>query len=549
VRLRGVAVAALALSTLTHCGRTAALDPAARAGLARALAVSDAGTTGPSVLPPAELATLQPPTPLRGANGLACHERRVLVAEAVGNAVTRLAADGSGEPLALPSGLAGPDDLTVDDTGAIFVAAAGAGSVWRREPGGSWRTVATGLPGVNGIALDPGGRLFVTACLLGDGLWEVDPRGATPPRTIARDLGCPNAFTAEAAGALVVPLLGRGEVVRIRADDGSLEPLASGLRAPTAVKRAPDGSLVVLEAGTGAIRALPASPDALGDVVAQLAPGLDGFVTCGDTAVVSNFVTGEVTAFKPWPESPRSLTAPGLAVPRGLARAGEDVIVSDGVSLRRLRGGRAELLVATAIDPVPPPYAVAIDPDGMAWITVPHLGEVHRVDLAARTSAKVVGGFDWPTSIAALPGGGALVVDTGAGRLVRVTADGTTDTIARGLEAPIGLALRGTQALTLEPEGGRVRARRAGEMPLPLVTGLAGPAGLATDPAGRLYVAETRTGSVVRIDVSGERVRLAQGFSFATPAGSPEPVALLADSDGSVVVASPVDGGVWQVSP
>jgi sugar lactone lactonase YvrE len=551
VSRRGGALAALALLTLTHCGRHATLDAAARDDLARALAPGAGGANGePTALPPGALTVLQPPTPLRGANGLACQERRLLIAQAVGNAIARLAADGSGEPLALPSGLAGPDDLAVDEAGTLFVTAAASGTVWRRDAGGSWRAIATALPGANGIALDPGGRLFVTSCVLdgGDGIWEVDPQGARPPRAVARDLGCPNAMTADAPGSLVVPLLAKGEVVRVRADDGSVERVARGLRAPTAVKRAPDGSLVVLESGTGAIRALPASPDGAGEVLAQLSPGLDGFVTCGETALASSFVTGEVTAFKPWPDGSRSLTAPGLVVPRGLARAGEDVLVSDGVSLRRLRAGRTEVLVATALDPVPPPYAVAVAPDGFAWITVPHLGEVHRVDLAARTSDKVAGGFDWPTSIAALPTGDALVVDTGAGRVVRVAPDGATHTLTSGLASPVGLALRGTQALTLEPESGRVLAIRPGAAPLVVAAGLAGPVGLAADSSGRLYVAEKRTGGLVRIDTDGAHVRLAQGLALGVPGAAPAPVAVLVASDGSVLVASPVDGSVVQVT-
>jgi len=551
VRRGAVAVAAaLALGSVAACApqvrRDGTADEVARAFDQRATAVS---ATAATALPPAQLSLVHAPTPLRGANGLACFDRHLVVAEALGDRLLRVSADGSLEPLALPSGLQGPDDLVFDDAGALFVTAAASGEVWRRGPEGSWSTVARGLRGVNAIARAPSGRLFVSTCVLGDGLYEVDPAGSAPPREIARDLGCPNAMVADDDGTLVVPLLTAGKVVRVAGADGSSTVLADGLRAPSAVKRAPDGSLVVLEAASGVIRALGGATPGPGAELAQLAPGLDGFAACGDSAVVSNFLTGAIVAIKPWPGAARQLEPPGLAVPRGLAQAGELLLVSDGVSIRRLRGQTAEILAATAIDAIPPPYALALAPDGAVWITVPHFGEVHRIDLAARTSEKVAGGLDWPTSIVATPHGGVFVTDSGAGRILEVLPEGGTRVVASGLAAPLGLALRGAQLLTVEPEGGRVLGFREGSPPTLVATGLAGPVGLAVDASGRLYVAETRTGYLIRVDSDGSRTRIAQGFDFRTSGKQPAPIALLAETGGGVLVALPRDGSIVRVTP
>lgn len=546
-RRGAAAVAALASLVLAQCSRHGAADRVVPGELARALRAGETARRGPEAVPPASLTVVHATSPLRDASGLACHERRLLVAQPVADRLTRLAADGSEEPVPLPPGLQGPEDLAIDEAGTLFVSAAASGAVWRRDPDGTWRSIASDLPGATGIALDPDGRLFVGTCVVDDALYEVDPQGARPPRTIARDLGCPGAMVADGPGSLVVPLRASGEVVRIRTDLGVRETLASALATPTAVGRAPDGSLVVLEAATGDVRPLSAAGGAVPPLV-RLAPGLAGFVTCGETALASSFLTGEVTAFRPWPSGARALTRSGLVVPRGLAFTGDDLLVADGVSLKRLAGGAAEVLAATVIDPIPPPYALDVVPGGRAWITVPHLGEVHEVDLVARRSRKVAGGLDWPTSIVALPGGGALVTDTGAGRLVRVEPDGSTYAIASGLVSPVGLALRGTQALTLEPEGGRVIAVHGDAAPTVVAYGLAGPAGIAADARGNLYVAETRTGSLVRIAPDGERRRVAEGFAFGTLGAQPEPIAIAAAPDGSVVVASPVDGGVVRVA-
>lgn len=546
---RGAAVAAALVSlVLTQCSRHGTADRAVPGELARALrAAEDIDRSGPAAVSPATLTAVYRRSPLRGASGLACYERRLLVAQPAADRLTRLAADGSEEPVPLPPGLHGPEDLAIDEAGALFVSAAESGAVWRRDPDGPWRSIASGLSGASGIALDPDGRLFVGTCFVDDALYEVDRQGTRPPRTIARDLGCPGAMVADGPGSLVVPLRASGEVVRIQVDDGARETLASGLRTPTAVGRAPDGALVVLESATGGIRPLPAAGGA-GPPLVRLAPGLADYVTCGETALASSFLDGELTAFRPWPSGARPLTRPGLVVPRGLALSGDDLLVADGVSLKRVAGGAAEVLVATVIDPIPPPYALAIAPGGRARITVPHLGEVHEVDLVARRSRKLAGGLDWPTSIVALPGGAALVTDTGAGRLVRVEPDGSTLAIASGLVSPVGLALRGTQALTLEPTGGRVIAVHEHAAPTVVASGLAGPAGIAADARGNLYVAETRTGSLLRIAPDGERLRIAHGFDFGALGAQPEPIAIVAAADGSVFVASPVDGGVVRVA-
>ena len=546
--------AALALALTTACGpRRLPDDTATRVALAVGVqSEGERATRGPSALSPATLSVVQPATPLRGANGLACRDRQLVVAEALDDRVLIVAANGSFEPIALPSGVRGPDDVAFAPAGDLYVTASGSGEVWRRRASdGGWDAVARGLQDVKSITIDDGGRIFAGTCAPDGRIVEVDPASHGAPRVVATGLACPGAMVADTDGTLVVPLREAGTVVRIRIDDGSKRTVESGLRAPVAVERAPDGTLVVLESATGAIRSLVTSGDdthAAGEV-ARLQPGLAGFTTCGESAVVSNFLTGELTAFKPWPSAPRVLERGGLVTPRGLAQAGEDLLVSDGVSIRRLRGGSADVLVATTIDPIPPPFAITLASGGFAWITVPHLGEVHRVDLAARTSQKVAGGFDRPTSILSLSDGGVIVADTGAGRIVRVEADGSTRTLASGLVSPLGLALRGGQILTTEPTGGRVLGIREGSPPALIATGLAAPAGVAADSAGRVFVAESRTGSLLRIDSDGSHRKIANGFAFGDAESDPSPIAMLASPDGSILIALPADGSVVRVDP
>ena len=541
--------AALALALTTACGpRRLPDETAARVALAvGAQGAIDHASGGPSALSPATLTILQPATPLRGANGVACRDRQLVVAEELANRLLRVDASGGFEPITLPSGARGPNGVAFAPNGDLHVTATTSGEVWRRRAGdGGWDSIARGLQGVGGIAVDDGGRVFVGLCSADAKVIELDSAGHGAPRVIATGLGCPDGMVADAGGTLVVALREAGSVVRIAVGDGTKTTVATGLHTPVAVGRAPDGALVVLEAATGAIRTIDGAETR---EAARLAPGLDGFSSCGESAVVSNFVTGEMTAFKPWPTTSRVLERGGLALPRGIAQAGEDLIVSDGVSIRRVRGGIAAVLAATTIDPIPPPFAVALAAGGFAWITVPSLGEVHRVDLAARTSEKIAGGFDRPTSILALSDGGVIVADTGAGRIVRVEADGSTRTLASGLVSPLGLAMRGGQILTTEPTGGRILGIREGSPPALIATGIAAPGGVAADAAGHVFVAETRTGALLRIDPDGSHRKIATGFAFGDAESDPSPVAMLASFDGGILVAVPTNGSIVRIVP
>lgn len=546
--------AALALALTTGCAaRRLSDDTAARVALAVGSGdAAQAITSGPVALPPTTLAFVHRATPLRGANGLACRDRQLVVAETIGNRVLRVSADGTFESLALPTAAREPGAVAFARNGDLLVAATATGDVWRRRASDEgWEPVARGIADPSGIAIDDVGRIFVGSCASDGKLQELGTGPQDAPRTLASGLSCPGAMTADSAGSLVVPLRASGSVVRVRTDDGTKATLASGLHVPVAVKRAVAGELVVLEAATGAVRSVPPtdSGEAASTEIVRLAPGIGDLTTCGDSVVVSNFLTGEVTAYKPWPSTPRVLEPGGLVMPSGLAQAGDDLLVSDGVSIRRLRGGAADVLVATTIDAVPPPFALALGSGGIAWITVPQLGEVHRVDLATRTSEKVAGGFDRPTSILALSDGGVIVADTGAGRIVRVEADGSTRTIASGLVSPLGLATRGGQILTTEPTGGRLLAIREGSPPALVATGLAGPGGVTADASGHIFVAETRTSTLVRIDPDGSHRKIATGFAFGDAESDPRPIAMLASPDGSILLALPSDGSVIRVSP
>lgn len=494
-----------------------------------------------------QVETVVPSTPLRGANGLACRDGRVFVASAAGNQVVEVTSEGRIVPLATPEDLLAPDDLVFAPDGSLLVTAVRSGTLWRRDPSERWTELGVKLPGANGVAVSSEGRVFVSQCFYGDGIVEIASLDAPEARTIAADLGCPNGFFVDASGALVVPLLEKGTVVRVDPESGSSRVLAAGLKTPTADEADRDGKVLVLEGATGAMVEISSPREGAPQektVAARLAPGLDNLVFCGQSLLVSNFATGAIDVFKPWPGSPRNLVPGGLVVPRGLLPRTDGLLVTDGIALKRARGESLEVLFATLLDPVSFPVGLAGSGDRV-YVSSPEGGTVYRLDLAAREVSVVVEGLEWPTSLALTPAGDLVIAETGAGRLLAVSATGEQSDLATGLMSPVGLAVSEGMIYTAEPTGGRVLALRPDEMPAVVASGLAWPAGIAVDERRRIIVAETDSGRLLRIGKGGAVKALASGLSFETREESrPLPIGVAADGEGGILVASPVDGSV-----
>jgi streptogramin lyase len=81
-------------------------------------------------------------------------------------------------------GFEGSDDLTVGPDGAVYYTAILTGEVGRINTDGTHSTVANLGVGVNPITFSDDGRLFVGLAFMADGLFEVYPDSATPPRLI-----------------------------------------------------------------------------------------------------------------------------------------------------------------------------------------------------------------------------------------------------------------------------------------------------------------------------------------------------------------------------
>lgn len=170
-------------------------------------------------------------------------------------------------------GIRSPDDLAFAADGSLYWTSLETGEVGRLPPRGEGRRQLVG-PGVNPVAFSGDGRLFAALAYRGDALFELDPRLVAPPRLVARDLGWLNGMDFGPDGRLYAPVWSRGEVVRIDADRGSVERVASGFEKPAAVKFDAQGRLHLVEHSTGSVWRLDARTGGK-ELVAQLHPRLD----------------------------------------------------------------------------------------------------------------------------------------------------------------------------------------------------------------------------------------------------------------------------------
>jgi sugar lactone lactonase YvrE len=167
------------------------------------------------------------------------------------------------------------------------------------SPGGKPRVIASGLPGLNSLALDARGRLFGTQVFLGDALWEFDPAGKAPPRLVKKDLGGLNGFDFGPDGRLCGPLWFRKQVVCLDVDSGAMEVVAEGLVQPAAANFNSRGELFAIDNETGEIFRIDIAARRR-ERVAQAPTNLDNLAfDAADRLYVTNMSDNAIYAIDP----------------------------------------------------------------------------------------------------------------------------------------------------------------------------------------------------------------------------------------------------------
>jgi len=246
----------------------------------------------------------------------------------------------------------GPDDLVFGPDGSpyegyLYWTDILTGEVGRMDPDGNPKKQPFEL-GVNPIAFNDEGRLFVALDFQGDGLYEFDPELVDDPRPIIECpsylmtgvpcLGFFNSFDFGTDGRLYGPLFAFNLVIAVDVGgpndppltgdlfvngfNGAVEILAGAggeFSNPAAAKFGPDGLLYILDQ-TGSLFTLDVDTKQLTTITSSLDPGLDNMVFDADGSLyMTNNDEGWVAEILLPSGQARILSPGGMIAPQGLA--------------------------------------------------------------------------------------------------------------------------------------------------------------------------------------------------------------------------------------
>ena len=472
--------------------------------------------TGPIVLEPGYvIETIVAGSSFHTINGLAFGpDGRLFLASVIGESIFALdLGSGAVEVVVEPEAAGHPDDLLFLPSGDMIWNATLEGAVRIRQTDGEIRDLATGLPGVNSIALTRDGkRLFVGQVFLGEGLWEIDLACNAPPRLVTEKTGGGlNAFHFGADGMIYAPTWEDGQVVRIDPETGASTVLVDGLQKPGAVRFDAQERLYVLDDAIGELFALDCDGEAWSKrLIIRLATATDNMMPGPDGLIyISNMADGTVHAVDPKTGLPSVIVRGGLGFPRSIAvqrsAGGDRLHVADGCAYR------------------------VIDSSTSA---------VH--DIARAVAAKL----KFPTSVSVYPRH-VLLTSEAFGVIQVFNHDGKLLRDIEGFAQPShAIECDDGTSIVTEPAAGRVVHKTRWRARV-LIEGLSFPSALTHAGDGTVYVAESMVGRLLRIDIdTGASTCLASDLGVVRAIDvAPDGVVAVLTGDGRLSTVNPRDGG------
>jgi sugar lactone lactonase YvrE len=497
--------------------------------------------------------------PLHGANGIAFDAQgRLHIASVFGREIVVMdPEDGSiMDRYTATDGVETPDDLAFGPDGSLYWTAIATGQIGGRSPEGILSSVASLHPGANPITFSADGRMFVGLCFFGAGLFEVDPSGHAPPRSVREFPGerCGvNAFAFGANGLLYAPRFFESEVVSIDVDTGEMLTVANGFGVPAAAKFNHAQQLHVIDLGRGELVRVDIST---GDkeLVAYVPLNSDNLAfDANDRLFISAADDGGIREVLP-DGSMREVSRPGLTLPGGIAVVGDHFFVADHFALVEFdsASGRERSRETSIIDisELSEPMTVARAGRHLvlsSWRS-------NKVQVWDPKRAKVLESYsDFRVPLNAISfQGGIAVAELLSGSVV-LERNGRRQTLLEGLSVPTGMAAHGSTLYVADWILGTItRVNRQGVSVV--ASGLAGPEGLALDGPDRLLVVESLAGRVSEINLrTGASQVLADHLAMglqSVPGFSPTFAfsGIDVDAAGTAYVTGDVDNVVYAIS-
>lgn len=455
----------------------------------------------------------------------------------------------------LADGVIGPDDVAFAPDGSFFWTSILTGEVAGFNASGNKIVAAQLTPGSNPITFSDDGRLFVSQCFLGSGLYEVDPAGEMPPRLIADDLGprCGlNGMDWGPDGRLYGPRWFDGEVVSFDVDTRERRVEATGFHVPAAIKFDSNGVLHVLDTGAGQLVRVS---DEGKEVVAVFDPGLDNFAfDSNDVPFVSSFADGFIKRVNA-DGTTTEIQPGGVAHPGGIAVIGDMVWVADAQALRGYSRHTGEELVTErnviGVSEVGGVLNLSADGENLiigSWFE----GDVRVWDPKTQSRLEDIHQLAAPVS-AVRYGSGIAVAEHGKGS-VTLYGSGEPVVLASNLPAPTALVVDGDDLFVGDRQLGEIRLIAQKGLPLSepktVISGLQSPEGFLITGGG-FVVVEADAARIIFINEDGERRALATlpAGSQALPGLPPSQIfnGVAMDTDGNLFVTGEAERSIYRI--
>jgi len=257
---------------------------------------------------------------------------------------------------AIGSAFAQPAGVAMDASGNVYVADAGASSVYKMSSTGTGVTaVGSGIAGLGAIALDASGNMYVTEVTTGK-LKKVTTGGTVSDITTFTQ---PTGVVLDASGNIYVADQVTNNVSKILFGSTSASVIASGFSTPYGLAIDASGNLYVANQGNGKLQKIDATTHAVTDIV-TIAPGLTGLTMDGaGNLYYTNIANHTVNEILNGTTSSVSLSS-GFTTPAGLVTdATGNVYVADATP-----GGSVKKVARTGGYYITPALPAGLSMDG-----------------------------------------------------------------------------------------------------------------------------------------------------------------------------------------
>ena len=469
----------------------------------------------------AQLETLVPGSALHSPNGITFGPDGHLYAGSVSaQTVFRIDVSNADVDVVVPAPFGEADDVAFTPDGRLVWTALVAGEIRVLQTDGTVTTVVSNYPLINPVYFTTDGRLF--AAQIGfDRLYEfpVDEGLALngEPRLVASKIGNLNSFEINDNNTLYGPLVNNSEVAEINIEAGKVTSIGSGLGTVVAVNLDTAGNVWAIDWVSGDLWRIAKGDDnkwQSPERITTLEPPLDNLAVGPDDMIyVSRPAHSAIERVDPATGQHTTLIDGYLASPGGMAITAQDgreiVLVADGYGYRTVdtqSGAVTSTFDITTFGFPAASTAAAANADYFALTDVVVRPSVYLVD---RKTGKTVA--KWRDIKSAL----GIVLNTVGNPLITDYANGTLVQLDRSDR----------------------KSRKV------IASDLAGPVGLAwaNDEQDAVYVAESLTGSITRIEMDGQRTQIISGLK--------QPEGITRMNDGRIAVVEVGEQQLLAVDP